>query len=118
MTNETRERLTVILQDVREHADCDITLGAGGAVIYGSHLPKKWQELDWNLLLTLWGDNPYQWDTIIAEYLAFADLWAEKEHAEETRWCGDIPPLRIIGEAADMFSGEFRPVYNREILPG
>ena len=41
-----------------------------------------------------------------------AELEREREAAEESRWL-DIPPLRVIGVARDMFRDELRPVYNR-----
>lgn len=60
-------QLEELLQDVADHAASDISIN-DDAVVYESYLPSHWPQLNWDRLLTLYGDHPDDWNAIIAEY--------------------------------------------------
>ena len=111
----TPEQLTALLEDVQNHAADAIELRQG-AVVYDQSLPRRWPQISWNRLLAIYGDHPGDWAAITAEYLALAAKDPPEDDAEPAPTKPDVP-LKVIGEAHDMFNGQLRPVFNRDPLP-
>ena len=87
-----------------------------GVVCYDAPLERHFPHLDWERLLTLYGESPDDWNYIIAGYMAGvteAELNPPEAPFEKLK-----PPLRCIGQSWDMLSGQLRPVYNRDPEPG
>ena len=113
----TPEHLKELLEDVADHAASDISIQRN-AVVFESYLPRRWPQVNWDRLLALYGDHPGDWPTIIAEYLEMAANDTPEQESTEDRPQKPALPLQVIGHAPDLFSGEMRPVYNREPAPG
>lgn len=111
----TPEQITALLTDIQNHAADAIQL-EDGAVVYDQSLPRRWPQINWNRLLALFSDHPYDWNAVTREYLALAEKDPPERDAEPLPAKPDLP-LKVIGEAHDMFNGQLRPVYNREPLP-
>lgn len=112
----TPEHLKELLQDVADHAAADIHIQRN-AVVFESYLPRRWPQVNWDRLLSLYGDHPGDWPAIIAEYLEMAAKDPPDQDPESQPQPPALP-LQVIGHAHDMFSDELRPVYNREHLLG
>ena len=94
----------------------DLIYYEDGAVHTEIILEKHFPDLNWDRLLDLYVDSPDDWPYIIKHYLAQV-AEDELEDGPEDR-PEEKPPLRCIGTAPDLFTGELRPVYNRAPEPG
>ena len=107
-----------IRRDLQNLADyyADLIFVRDEAVHYESVLERYFPNLNWDRLLNLYGESPDDWTHIIAGYMEM--LTPEELEPPEPPAAAAKPPLRCLGQAPDLFSGELRPVYNREPEPG
>ena len=107
-----RETLARTLQEAADHY-ADQIYYQDGVIHCPNSIETRFPDLDWPRLLNLYTDSPDDWKHIIANYLD----GAAPEEPEDPA-AAPLPPLRRIGTAPDFFTGQERPVYNRDPEPG